>query len=468
MEAPAAAESAAAQEARRAALEAELRLGGSAPELDPEAAAGAEPGGADPSQPRFLQPGEAGECVVMASYPRSGNSMLRGLLEGLTGVVTGSDSRPDRAMARDLKLYGLVGEGNIGSHQGGGKVWVVKSHFPEKYGWKEFAAQRAVLLVRNPVNAIRSYFNMLLTGTHTHSIAPSEYTRPGLAEVWDRHVREEIGWWCEFHRYWLRQPIPVLVVRYEDLVEARPLQREQALRRIADFLYGPTHTRKRGYAGAAPAAAGEGAAAGAAPAGRVEEEPEAAVEARLQAVLHDRDAGVVYKPRAAAVGTDFSHYTAAHQEFMLATAAPMLLDLGYSELLEELRGGVGGDAGDAGGAGGGAELADGSRTPVSDGGEGEGEGGAPSTKGDGEAPVVWCNRGLPMRPRTEEDPGARGFMWKWEHRKTVRVVQKGGEAAAPAADAAVEGQQAEGEGQRVVSQQEIRRFEDEVVGAAPD
>jgi hypothetical protein len=41
-----------------------------------------------------------------------------------------------------------------------------------------------------------------------------------FADVWDRHVREEIGYWCEFHRHWLRQPIPLIVVRYEELVSA--------------------------------------------------------------------------------------------------------------------------------------------------------------------------------------------------------------------------------------------------------
>ena len=102
----------------------------------------------DPPAPRQLQPGEAGETVLMTSYPRSGNTMLRKLIESITGTLTGSDSHPGRAMARDLKLYGLAGEGDVGKHRGGGNVWVVKTHFPEKYGWKECPAQRAILLVR--------------------------------------------------------------------------------------------------------------------------------------------------------------------------------------------------------------------------------------------------------------------------------------------------------------------------------
>jgi hypothetical protein len=44
---------------------------------------------------RFLSAGEgSGPTIVLASYPRSGNSLLRKVLEHITGVITGSDTRP--------------------------------------------------------------------------------------------------------------------------------------------------------------------------------------------------------------------------------------------------------------------------------------------------------------------------------------------------------------------------------------
>ena len=378
---------------------------------------------------RSLEPGEAGETVVMASYPRSGNTMLRKLIESATGVLTGSDSRPDRTMARDLKLYGLEGEGDVGDHRDGGRVWVVKSHFPEKYGWKELGAQRAILLVRNPFNAIRSYFNMLLTGTHTHSIIPSEYTR--FADVWDSHVREEIGWWCEYHLWWLRQPIPVLVVRYEELVAARPQARERELRRIVDFLYGPTHTRRRMEA-AGIGGDTDGLAAGVP---RIEDTPREEVEARLRTTLEkaaqgSRSVDTAYKPRSAAVSTDVSHFTEEQQTYVVETAASVLSELGYADLLHAD----------------GLPLA----TPA--------EPTAPALSSQGglpECPLVWCNRGPPMRPQTKEDPGARGFMWKWKLRKIVQVAAKPGstEHQMAAAEAEV----------AAVSQEQVRLFEDDVV-----
>lgn len=44
---------------------------------------------------------------ILVSYPRSGNSLLRKLLERVTGVVTGSDTRPDRVLSRALLRNGL-------------------------------------------------------------------------------------------------------------------------------------------------------------------------------------------------------------------------------------------------------------------------------------------------------------------------------------------------------------------------
>ena len=72
---------------------------------------------------RFLAPSEAlGETVVLASYPRSGNSLLRSLLEQVTGITTGSDTRPDRKLSAALAECGARGEGVVD-----GRAWVVKS-----------------------------------------------------------------------------------------------------------------------------------------------------------------------------------------------------------------------------------------------------------------------------------------------------------------------------------------------------
>lgn len=45
---------------------------------------------------------------LLVSYPRSGNSLLRGIIETMTGVVTGSDTRPDRPLSRALLRCGFL------------------------------------------------------------------------------------------------------------------------------------------------------------------------------------------------------------------------------------------------------------------------------------------------------------------------------------------------------------------------
>jgi hypothetical protein len=49
----------------------------------------------------------------MASYPRSGNTMLRAYLEKIMGLTTGSDRNIKLKLNRDLMELGLVGEGLV-------------------------------------------------------------------------------------------------------------------------------------------------------------------------------------------------------------------------------------------------------------------------------------------------------------------------------------------------------------------
>jgi len=176
---------------------------------------------------RFLSSGLQHEKVVLVSYPRSGNSLLRHLLESRFGMVTGSDSRPNRPLSESLLRCGFRGEGIV-DHS----VWVVKTHYPERMGYRRFPAARAVLVVRNPVDAIESYFHMGMTQTHSQRLSPASFAR--LDAVWPDFVAHEARVWATFHEFWLdaAQHVPTLFVRYEDML-ADPAH---ALGRIGAFL----------------------------------------------------------------------------------------------------------------------------------------------------------------------------------------------------------------------------------------
>lgn len=196
--------------------------------------------------------------VLLASYPRSGNTLLRTLLERTTSIVTGSDTRPDRTLSKSLAMqYDLVGEGLVGKATDAGmnkqtkqsssahlqnllqtaydpSLSIVKTHFPERIGWKPVSSSRVLLLIRNPYDSIDSYWNLCCTNTHTTSLDESVYKK--YASKFESLARHEIGIWCEFHYYWLdvceKEGVPLLVVRYEDLV----LDPESEMQRVIAFL----------------------------------------------------------------------------------------------------------------------------------------------------------------------------------------------------------------------------------------
>ena len=114
------------------------------------------------------------------------------------------------------------------------RVHIVKTHFPERKGWKTVNAKRALLLVRNPYDAIDSYWNLCCTNTHTRSLDESVYKQ--YVDKFESLARHEITVWCEFHYHWLdvceKEGVPLLIMRYEDLV----LDTDGEMKRLLKFL----------------------------------------------------------------------------------------------------------------------------------------------------------------------------------------------------------------------------------------
>ena len=115
-------------------------------------------------------------------------------------------------MRGGLTKHDLVGEAATQTNC----VQFVKTHFPERKGTPPFGVNRAVLLVRNPYDAMESYFNLMTTNTHTTAL--TEEQRSKSAEAFAEMAKKEILVWRDFHEYWLKQNIPLLVIRYEDLI----------------------------------------------------------------------------------------------------------------------------------------------------------------------------------------------------------------------------------------------------------
>ena len=73
---------------------------------------------------------------------------------------------------------------------------------------------------------------MALTNDHATSLRDDQYQR--FEDLWRELTAAEAGVWARFNRWWLQAPVPLLVVRYEDLVN----HRHRTLKRVAWFLRG--------------------------------------------------------------------------------------------------------------------------------------------------------------------------------------------------------------------------------------
>ena len=141
------------------------------------------------------------------------------------GVCTGSDADIAFVLNKELMHRGLEGEGLVDS-----RVWVIKSHYPERFGNSEFFCDRAILLVRNPLDCIISLFHMVCTNSHHYSIHDDDFKT--FNSLWQDFVNIEYTVWDDFHKFWLNCKVPIYIVRYEDILE-RP---EPTMKGLVEFL----------------------------------------------------------------------------------------------------------------------------------------------------------------------------------------------------------------------------------------
>lgn len=131
--------------------------------------------------------------VALASYPRSGNTWVRILIEEATGLASGS-------------LY----QEQDGILERSSEGVVIKTHSLDSYRYTH-----AVHLVRNPFDAIESFYSF-----------KKDFWGSTLS--WDEHVRIEVAAWRRHFEHWQAVTIPTYRIRYED-VRAAPEKQLQDL-----------------------------------------------------------------------------------------------------------------------------------------------------------------------------------------------------------------------------------------------
>ena len=122
--------------------------------------------------------------TMLATFPRSGNSYTRWIAESLSGLQT-SSVYCDKQLKKTLK-----GECDRSL------TWLVKTHYPVM-GKENPNVKRALVLVRNPFDAILSFYHFkhpskAASGTH-HSRKGPDPTKEELLIYSQKQVRKLQG-----------------------------------------------------------------------------------------------------------------------------------------------------------------------------------------------------------------------------------------------------------------------------------
>ena len=177
--------------------------------------------------------------VALISFPGSGNTWVRGLLESITGICTG-------AVYCD---FSLRSQGFTGEYVRGGSVLVVKTHQNNPI-WTDDNLKlesnkgkfgSAIFIVRNPLNALIAEWNRKVANnftiatsnlnSHTEIVGKEWF---GENKLWEEFLLRQANRWRAMIRNWVikRQQHPVLVVKYESL-KNEPIEQSK---RMLDFL----------------------------------------------------------------------------------------------------------------------------------------------------------------------------------------------------------------------------------------
>lgn len=129
----------------------------------------------------------------LISFPGSGNSWIRHLIQQATGLWTGS-------VFHDRRLFegGLRAE--LDDCNDKGSV-VIKGHYPDQGAQVNCTFDRAIIVMRDPYRAVLSEFNWRKTRKHTGVAEPRLYQ----SSAWKQHVIRRTATWHSTTRIWIEK-----------------------------------------------------------------------------------------------------------------------------------------------------------------------------------------------------------------------------------------------------------------------
>lgn len=192
--------------------------------------------------------------IYLASFPGSGNTWLRFLLERGSRIYTGSVYPDDKSLQKQFP----------GELEKSSKVLCVKTHYPCPKCWNKFVKElkvdvpitsedtgvlagvdRTIFLLRSPFDSFYSEFQYVKTGSHSTALEPQDFVKiPVLLQKgyynqteyhnpsWDQFINHRLEAYLEGIKIHAKQDDTTRFVFYESLVK----NMEHELRGVFDFL----------------------------------------------------------------------------------------------------------------------------------------------------------------------------------------------------------------------------------------
>ena len=137
------------------------------------------------------------------------------------GIYTGSSY-----FDKELYKKGFLGEGVVNS-----SVVTIKTHYPYITDKEIFKPSHVILLVRKPMDAFIAEYYRALTGIHTGVV---ELTNSSIDKIkWNTYVHTNLTGWHLLHKFWLgRRNLKFYIMQYEKL--RRNVRSE--LKKVLSFL----------------------------------------------------------------------------------------------------------------------------------------------------------------------------------------------------------------------------------------
>ncbi|KAI9562685.1 hypothetical protein GHT06_010139 [Daphnia sinensis] len=160
---------------------------------------------------------------ALTSFPGSGVTWTRQLIEGVTGIYTGTAYGSTEPSIVDGNHHGNEAEHDCGC------TIVIKDHgYPETYPFIDTEGpykNRGILLLRNPFDALFTFSHFLWSGNNQKgTVSPNVFN----GTEWDEYISYVAEEWAEHADRWIRNIKHGTVIFYERLLQ----DTESELRRL--------------------------------------------------------------------------------------------------------------------------------------------------------------------------------------------------------------------------------------------